>query len=178
MTESLPLQGMGAPAKYKGEFIEGSFHSHQVPVPDAKTDVGGLKALQEWLSSYNPAELFTEKGRPIDEVLDVVPQDKEKRLGQIKETHAGREPIVVPDWKELAVAQGSEESCMRLVGKYMDRVFLANPTNTRIFSPDELESNKLAAVFENTGRNFQWDEYSFGQGGRVFEILSEHTCQG
>ena len=169
---------MGAPAKYKGEFIEGSFHAHQVPVPDAKTDAGGLKVLQEWLSSYNPAELFTEKGRPIDEVLDVVPQDKEKRLGQVKESHAGREPIVVPDWKELAVAQGSEESCMRLVGKYMDKVFLANPTSTRIFSPDELESNKLAAVFENTGRNFQWDEYSFGQGGRVVEILSEHTCQG
>ena len=85
---------------------------------------------------------------------------------------------LVPDWKELAVAKGSEESCMRLVGKYMDKVFLANPTSTRIFSPDELESNKLAAVFENTGRNFQWDEYSFGQGGRVVEILSEHTCQG
>jgi len=60
----------------------------------------------------------------------------------------------------------------------MDKVFLANPTSTRIFSPDELESNKLAAVFEHTGRNFQWDEYSFGQGGRVIEILSEHTCQG
>jgi xylulose-5-phosphate/fructose-6-phosphate phosphoketolase len=169
---------MGAPVKYKGEFIEGSFHAHQVPVPDAKTDAEGLKVLQEWLSSYNPAELFTEEGRPIDEVLAVVPQDKEKRLGQVKEAHAGREPIIVPDWKELAVAKGSEESCMRLVGKYMDKVFLANPTSTRIFSPDELESNKLAAVFENTGRNFQWDEYSFGQGGRVVEILSEHTCQG
>ena len=169
---------MGAPLKYKGEFIEGSFHAHQVPVPDAKTDAEGLKTLQEWLSSYNPAELFTEKGRPIDEILAVVPQDKEKRLGQVKETYAGREPIVVPDWKELAVAKGSEESCMRLVGKYMDKVFLANPTSTRIFSPDELESNKLAAVFENTGRNFQWDEYSFGRGGRVVEILSEHTCQG
>ena len=169
---------MGAPAKYKGEFIEGSFHAHQVPIPDAKTDNEGLKILQEWLSSYNPAELFTERGRPIDEVLSVVPQDKEKRLGQVKETYAGREKIIVPDWKELGVAKGSEESCMRLVGKYMDKVFLANPTSTRIFSPDELESNKLAAVFENTGRNFQWDEYSFGQGGRVIEILSEHTCQG
>ncbi|KAF9649474.1 D-xylulose 5-phosphate/D-fructose 6-phosphate phosphoketolase [Thelephora ganbajun] len=171
-------KGMGAPTKYKGEFIEGSFRAHQVPVPDAKTDGEGLKILQEWLSSYSPAELFTEKGRPVDEVLSVVPQDKEKRLGQVKETHAGREPIVVPGWKELAVAKGGEESCMRLVGKYMDKVFLANPTSTRIFSPDELESNKLAAVFGNTGRNFQWDEYSFGQGGRVVEILSEHTCQG
>ena len=169
---------MGAPAKYKGEFIEGSFRAHQVPVPDAKTDAEGLKALQEWLSSYNPAELFTENGRPINEILSVIPQNKERRLGQVKETYAGREAIVVPDWKELAVAKSSEESCMRLVGKYMDKVFLANPTSIRIFSPDELESNKLAAVFENTGRNFQWDECSFGQGGRVVEILSEHTCQG
>ena len=169
---------MGGPAKYKGEFIEGSFHSHQVPVPDAKTDSEGLKTLQKWLSSYNPAELFTERGRPIDQVLSIVPENKERRLGQAKETFAGREPIVVPDWKELAVAKGSEESCMRLVGKYMDKVFLANPTSTRIFSPDELESNKLAAVFDHTGRNFQWDEYSFNQGGRVIEILSEHTCQG
>jgi xylulose-5-phosphate/fructose-6-phosphate phosphoketolase len=169
---------MGAPVKYKGEFIEGSFHAHQVPIPDAKTDKEGLKILQEWLSSYNAAELFTERGRPIDEVLSVVPQDKDKRLGQVKETYAGRETIIVPDWKELGVTKGSEESCMRLVGKYMDKVFLENPTSTRIFSPDELESNKLAAVFEHTGRNFQWDEYSSGQGGRVIEILSEHTCQG
>ena len=169
---------MGAPAKYKGEFIEGSFHAHQVPIPDAKTNGEGLKALQEWLSSYKPAELFTEKGRPIDQILSVLPENKERRLGQVKEIHAGREAIAVPDWKELTVAKGSEESCMRLVGKYMDRVFLANPTSTRIFSPDELESNKLAAVFDNTGRNFQWDEYSFARGGRVIEILSEHTCQG
>jgi len=66
---------------------------------------------------------------------------------------------------------------MHLVGKCMDKVFLANPTNTRILSPDELESNRLAAVFDNTGRNLQWDECSFGQGGRAVEILSEHTCQ-
>jgi xylulose-5-phosphate/fructose-6-phosphate phosphoketolase len=47
-----------------------------------------------------------------------------------------------------------------------------------MFSPDELESNKLSAVFEVTGRNFQWDKFSKNQGGRVIEILSEHTCQG
>ena len=67
---------------------------------------------------------------------------------------------------------------MRLVGKYMDKAFLANPTSMRVFSPDELESNKLVAVFDNAGRNFQWDEYPFARGGRVIEILSEHTCQG
>lgn len=29
-----------------------------------------------------------------------------------------------------------------------------------------------------TGRNFQWDVASCANGGRVIEILSEHTCQG
>ena len=67
---------------------------------------------------------------------------------------------------------------MKIVGKYMDLAFQANPTGLRLFSPDELESNKLSAVFEHTSRNFQWDEFSFGRGGRVIEILSEHTCQG
>ena len=39
-------------------------------------------------------------------------------------------------------------------------------------------SNKLDAVLETSGRNFQWDPPSAGNGGRVIEILSEHTCQG
>ena len=39
-------------------------------------------------------------------------------------------------------------------------------------------SNKLDATLEVTSRNFQWDVASRNQGGRVIEILSEHTCQG
>ena len=39
-------------------------------------------------------------------------------------------------------------------------------------------SNKLDAVLRDSGRNFQWDAASRAQGGRVTEILSEHTCQG
>jgi phosphoketolase len=39
-------------------------------------------------------------------------------------------------------------------------------------------SNKLDAVLEDTGRNFQWDIASRAKGGRVIEMLSEHTCQG
>ena len=172
------LQGWGAPAKYKGEFIEGSFHSHQVPLPDAGTDPEGLKTLNTWLSSYQPGELFAENGKPIDEILSIIPEDEERRLGQVKEAYAGRELFDIPNWKKLAVESGSEQSCMKTVGKYMDLAFQANPTGLRLFSPDELESNKLNAVFEHTSRNFQWDEFSSGQGGRVIEILSEHICQG
>jgi xylulose-5-phosphate/fructose-6-phosphate phosphoketolase len=53
-----------------------------------------------------------------------------------------------------------------------------NPKSFRIFSPDELISNKLDAVLDDSGRNFQWDVASRAKGGRVIEILSEHTCQG
>ena len=36
----------------------------------------------------------------------------------------------------------------------------------------------LDAVLDDSGRNFQWDIASRAKGGRVVEILSEHTCQG
>ncbi len=57
-----------------------------------------------------------------------------------------------------------------------------NPKNFRIFSPDELSSNKLDAVLEITKRQFEPDvkEDDHSQvmpGGRVLEMLSEHTLQ-
>ena len=62
--------------------------------------------------------------------------------------------------------------------RYVNNVQSRNPSSFRIFSPDELVSNKLDAVLRDSGRNFQWDVASRAQGGRVIEILSEHTCQG
>lgn len=54
----------------------------------------------------------------------------------------------------------------------------SNKSTFRIFSPDELYSNKLDGSLKETNRNFQWDPASRARGGRVIEILSEHTCQG
>jgi len=42
----------------------------------------------------------------------------------------------------------------------------------------EFESNKLDAVLSSTSRNFQWDPETANKGGRVIEMLSEHTLQG
>ncbi|KAH9957411.1 XFP N-terminal domain-containing protein [Russula dissimulans] len=53
-----------------------------------------------------------------------------------------------------------------------------NKSTFRMFSPDELYSNKLDGALRETTRNFQWDPASRARGGRVIEILSEHTCQG
>jgi xylulose-5-phosphate/fructose-6-phosphate phosphoketolase len=110
--------------------------------------------------------------------LDLIPEDDKKKMGQIKETYDPYVGIDVPDWKQVGVEKGTEASSMKQCGELMDKAFQANPHTLRIFSPDELESNKLNAVFHNTGRNFQWDQFSNAQGGRVIEILSEHCCQG
>ena len=67
---------------------------------------------------------------------------------------------------------------MKVTGSFLDKVFQENPKTIRLFSPDELESNKLDAVLNHTQRNFQWDQYSADNGGRVIEVLSEHNCQG
>lgn len=53
-----------------------------------------------------------------------------------------------------------------------------NPKSFRMFSPDELSSNKLDEALKVSHRNFQWDPETANIGGRVIEMLSEHTLQG
>ncbi|KAJ7593396.1 phosphoketolase [Mycena floridula] len=171
-------KGWKGPQSFEGELIEGSFHSHQVPLPGAKTSEAQLSALQDWLTSYRPTELFTKAGAPIDEILALVPTVNEKKLGQKPETYKGYIPLDVPEWRELCSKKGTDDSCMKAVGRLLKEIIKRNPTTFRIFSPDELVSNKLDAVLDDSGRNFQWDIAARNQGGRVVEILSEHTCQG
>ncbi|KAF8842103.1 D-xylulose 5-phosphate/D-fructose 6-phosphate phosphoketolase [Paxillus ammoniavirescens] len=178
-------KGWSGPKQLHGEFIEGSFHSHQVPLPGVKTSEEELKLLQAWLSSYQPHELFNigsaegqVDGAPRDDVLKVIPDDEEKRLGMRKEANAVFQPLSVPNWIPFGIQSGHEASCMKTIGNYLCEVIKENPSSFRIFSPDELVSNKLDAVLDISGRNFQWDIASRAQGGRIIEILSEHTCQG
>lgn len=171
-------KGWGGPKKVDGEFVEGSFHAHQVPLMAAKSSKDQLGDLQKWLLSYKPAELFTDKGDVVDSIKSIIPTKDEKKLGQRAEVYDTHEKLLIQDWRKFGVEKGSEASAMKVAGELLDRAMVDNPKSLRIFSPDELVSNKLDAVFNHTGRNFQWDEFSNARGGRVIEILSEHTCQG
>ncbi|RKL33323.1 putative phosphoketolase [Fusarium oxysporum] len=162
-------KGWTGPKKVDGEFIEGSFHSHQIPVPNASKDEEHLKILQDWLKTYDTAHLLKD-GKPADSILEIIPQKDEKRLGQLKKTYDPYQQLEVPNWKTFAVEKASQNSCMKQTGDFLNQVIKENPKSFRIFSPDELESNKLSAVFENTGRNFQWDEFSRAQGGRGYTL--------
>lgn len=99
-------------------------------------------------------------------------------MGQRKESYRDYQKLVLPGWKKFTVSKGSQESSMKTIAKFIVQVMVDNPHGIRVFSPDELESNKLDGALSHTGRNFQWDQFSNAQGGRVIEVLSEHLCQG
>lgn len=172
------FQGWTGPKKVDGEIVEGSFHSHQVPLPKANKDEGHLKILDQWLSSYGISNLLEDDGRPNNKILSILPKDDSKKLGQIRDSYNPVVGLNLPDWKPLGHEKGHEESCMKTTGELLKMVIKENPKRFRMFSPDELESNKLDAVLDITGRNFQWDQYSRAAGGRIIELLSEHCCQG
>ncbi|GAO46483.1 phosphoketolase [Saitoella complicata NRRL Y-17804] len=171
-------KGWGGPKAAHGTPIEGTFHAHQVPLPTAKTDDEEFKLLDSWLKSYGPEELFNEDGSPIQDALQIVPDIHEMRMGQRKETYANWRALDVPDFKTRAVEKGEQTSPMKQIGNFLGDVMEKNPTSVRLFSPDELMSNKLDGVFKYTQRNFQVAPESAHNGGRVIEVLSEHCCQG
>lgn len=43
------------------------------------------------------------------------------------------------------------------IGSYIAKAIELNPTTFRMFSPDELSSNKLDEALKVSHRNFQWD---------------------
>lgn len=171
-------KGWGGPKIVHGDFVEGSYRSHQVPLPAAKTNKGELEQLQDWLRSYKVSELLTAQGGITPLVERIIPIKDSRKLGQNPQAYDAHETLKLTDWTNYSVRKGSQSSCLKTVCEYLDQVLVDNPTSMRVFSPDELVSNKLDAVFRHTCRNFQWDQYANNKGGRVIEILSEHTCQG
>ncbi|MCY0923035.1 phosphoketolase family protein [Streptomyces sp. H27-G5] len=184
------LKGQGAPAEVEGVRIEGTFHAHQVPLPDAHEDPEQLRALEAWLRSYRPEELFDAQGRPVPEVTASCP-DGDRRIGMQAAADGGRlrRPLDLPALAPYAVAlKGgpgrTAASANKVLADWLTEIFrrTSERRDFRVVSPDELASNKLDAVLEATDRALTWpvDEYAehLARDGRVMETLSEHNCQG
>lgn len=184
------LKGRGAPAEVEGTAIEGTFHSHQVPLTEVREDPVQLRALEDWLRSYRPRELFDAQGRPTAGVLAGIPEG-DARIGARPAANGGnlRRPLDLPPLEPHAVEAGEgpgtvTASPTRVLGGWLADLMrnTALSRDFRIVSPDELASNKLDAVLATSGRAYQWpvEEYSedLTRSGRVMEMLSEHNCQG
>ena len=179
-------KGWTGPKEVDGKQSEGTYRSHQVPMGDM-SHPGHVKLLEDWMRSYRPQELFDPSGRLRLELADLAPKG-ERRMSANPHANGGLllHELHLPDFRNYAVdvptpgAVNGEAT--RVQGQFIRDVIKSNPTNFRVFSPDETTSNRWNAVFEVTNRcstaEIAADDDHVAPDGRVMEVLSEHQCEG
>ena len=182
-------KGWTGPEVIDGRKTVGSWRAHQVPLASARDTPEHLEVLETWLRSYRPDELFDTTGRVDEDVSALAPRG-DLRMSANPHANGGLllRDLRLPDFRDFAQdvpAPGATfAEAPRVLGEYLTEVIRRNPDNFRIFGPDETASNRLQAVYEVTGK--QWNAEIFGpevdenlvRAGRVMEMLSEHQCQG
>lgn len=181
-------KGWTGPKTLDGKQVEGTWRSHQVPIKDMKTDEH-VTALEAWMKSYQPQELFDANGRLKPEIAELAPTGN-RRMGANPHANGGEVlvPLKLPDMRDHAVDVPSpgavEEESTRPLGEYLREVMRLNREhrNFRLFGPDETASNRLDAVFEASPKVWMADaepvDVDLSTDGRVMEVLSENMCQG
>jgi xylulose-5-phosphate/fructose-6-phosphate phosphoketolase len=180
-------KGWTGPKVVDGLPVEGTWRSHQVPLSEVRTNPEHLAQLEQWLESYRPEELFDERGRLLPEIAEAAPAG-EMRMSATPHANGGLllRTLKLAEYAQHAVdvpEPGVERiSPMVTLGSWLRDVIALNPSNFRLFGPDETASNRLQDVYEVTDKVWQYrieeaDEH-LARAGRVLEVLSEHLCQG
>jgi xylulose-5-phosphate/fructose-6-phosphate phosphoketolase len=175
-------KGWTGPKQVDGLPVEGTWRAHQVPLARVREDPTHLAALEEWLRSYRPEELFDAAGCPAPALAPHPEGDR--RMSANPHANGGLllRDLSLPDFREYAVPVGKPAEATWVLGGFLRDVLTANPGHFRIMGPDETASNRLSAVFEASDRvwgaaRLDTDEH-LGPHGQVMEVLSEHLCQG
>jgi xylulose-5-phosphate/fructose-6-phosphate phosphoketolase len=180
-------KGWTGPKEVDGHPVEGTFRAHQVPLADLANHPERLQALESWMRSYGPEELFDAGGGLRTELRALAPAG-ERRMSASPHTNGGvlLRGLELPDFREYGVEVAepgrSSSEATRVLGGWLRDVMGRNPENFRVMGPDETASNRLGALFEVTDRAWQaqtvrGDDH-LAPDGRVMEVLSEHLCQG
>jgi xylulose-5-phosphate/fructose-6-phosphate phosphoketolase len=180
-------KGWTGPKAVNGLPVEGTFRAHQVPLAAVATDPAQLAALEAWMRSYRPEQLFDPAGRLAKRLRALAPIGA-RRMGANPHANGRPAPVAldVPGTASYALEvprPGSVRAeSTRPLGALLRDIYVANSTRFRLFCPDETSSNRLGAVFEVETRCFQEPEIAIddrvSSEGRVMEVLSEHNCQG
>src|SRR5262249_37965023 len=93
-------KGWTGPKEVDGQKAEGYWRSHQVPLADVSSKSGHLRALERWLRSYRPEELFDEGGSLRAELAALAPRG-ERRMGANPHANGGllRRNLRMPDFR-------------------------------------------------------------------------------
>jgi xylulose-5-phosphate/fructose-6-phosphate phosphoketolase len=182
-------KGWTGPKEIDGLPVEGSFRSHQVPFGDIAGHPARLELLARWMRSYRPEELFDENGRLHRDIAALAPRG-ERRMGANVHANGGAllRNLHLPDFRDYAVPAeppgAVDAEATRIQGAFVRDVMKLNraAANFRVFSPDELASNRWSPLFEVTKRcsvaEIRATDENVSPDGRVMEVLSEHLCQG
>jgi xylulose-5-phosphate/fructose-6-phosphate phosphoketolase len=183
-------KGWTGPKEVDGHKVEGFWRAHQVPLAEMHENPSHLAMLEEWLRSYRPQELFDDGGRLLSELRELAPTGT-RRMGANPHADGGllRKALRLPEFRDYAVGVEKPGTTVvgptQVLGQFLRDVARQNPTNFRVFSPDENASNWLTALYEVT-KNTWLAEYfpedadggELAPDGRVMEMLSEHTLEG
>ena len=179
-------KGWTGPQEIDGIEVTGSWRSHQVPLSGVKGNPEHLAALEQWLKSYKPEELFDDSGAPVELVRKANPTGQ-LRLSASPHANGGllTKDLDLPDFRDYAVeltSPGMAVESVRRLGEMTAEIYRRNPHNFRLFCPDETNSNRLGAVFDVSDRAFMEKilpaDTKISHEGRVMEVLSEHNCHG
>ncbi|HZY58437.1 MAG TPA: phosphoketolase family protein [Candidatus Binataceae bacterium] len=183
-------KGWTGPAQVDGHKVEGFWRAHQIPIPEAKTNPAHLRALEAWMRSYKPEQLFTTDGKLLPELRELAPLG-DRRISANPHANGGRlrKPLRMPNFRDYAV-EVSKPGRNRVentfvLGQFLRDVMRENMGNFRVFGPDETASNRLQAIYEVTYKTWlaemrpeDSDGSLLSPEGRVMEMLSEHTLEG
>ena len=138
-------KGFTGPRHVGGKPVLGTPVVHKTPLSDPRHRPEELAVLQDWLAAYRPVELLTEEGAPTALVRRALPGETQPRARvtlQPSPDQGGDRPA---DLRSVIVRRAAK-------GPF------------RMFSPDELSSNRLA--FADGAGQPPW----------VVEILNEEVC--
>jgi xylulose-5-phosphate/fructose-6-phosphate phosphoketolase len=183
-------KGWTGPKQVDGHKVEGFWRAHQVPILDVDRQPDHLKELEDWMQSYRPGELFDSNGLLAEELRELAPLGT-RRMSANPHANGGslRIPLRLPDFRSYAVTitrpGTSEISAATVLGQFLRDVMQLNPSNFRVFGPDETASNRLQAIYEASKKTWlakllpeDADGSELAPDGRVMEMLSEHTLEG
>ncbi|MEV6674342.1 phosphoketolase [Streptomyces sp. NPDC051162] len=141
-------KGHTGPERVAGRQIIGTPAVHKTPLKDPRRSDAEFAALAAWLASYRPAELFTTQGRPADLVRQALPGPAaEPETARPSAPLASRGPQPWPGVSAVVRERAAN-------GAF------------RLFSPDEIASNRLELSAD--GSLPPW----------AVEILNEEICHG
>ena len=185
-------KGWTGPHEVDGVPVEDTWRAHQVPLPGVRENADHRRQLERWMRSYRPDRLFDSAGAPVAGIAAWAPTGS-RRMGMNPHANGGvlTRDLDLPAVEDFAVKVAAPGADMheptRAAGAWLRETMRRNTEADgtgifRVFGPDEVESNRLQALYDVTDKAWNakrrpTDEH-LAVDGRVMEMLSEHTCQG